>query len=105
MHDRGMIKWAPFDSVIGTKKMCYDVLEKKDYNEMPILSEEQLENIENIILSSYYSKCNIEIIYYYMGKYYKIIDKLKYIDKLKHQIILSKGKILCFNQIINVKYI
>lgn len=105
MHDRGMLKWAPFDSVIGTKKMCYDILSKKDYIEIPTLSEEQLTNIEKIILSSYYSKSNLKIIYYYMGKYYKIITKIKFIDKLKHQIILSNGKILYFTQIIDVKSI
>ena len=64
MHDRGMIKWAPFDSVTGTKKLCNDILKEKDYIEIPELSNEQLEEIENNILSSYYSKSNIMIFKY-----------------------------------------
>ena len=105
MRDRGMIKWAPFDSVIGTKKLCYDILKDKDYIELPTLSQEQLIDIENSILSSYYSKSNLKITYYYMGKIYFINSKIKYIDKIKQQLILSNGKILFFKQIINVKNI
>ena len=105
MRDRGMIKWAPFDSVIGTKKLCYDILKEKDYIQIPILSQEQLEDIESNILSSYYSKSNLKITYYYMGKIYNTNSKIKYIDKYKNQIILNNGKILFFKQILGVKNI
>ena len=105
MHDRKMVKWAPFNSVVNTKKICYEIQNKKNYIKIPTLSQDQLNEIENNILSAYYSKCYSIIKYYYMGKIYSITSKIKYIDKIKHQIILSNGNILSFNQIINVKNI
>ena len=97
--------WKPFNSVVSTKDMCTDIINNKNIIEMPSLSNDQLNDIENKIFTSYYSKCNLEILYYYMGKIYKIISLIKYIDKIKMQIILGNGKILYFKQIVNVKII
>ena len=103
INDRGMVKWAPFDSLMSSKKICYDILEEKSYQIMPILSDDELNEIENIILECFYNKEFIEIIYYYNGKFYKKTNKIKYIDKYKRQLILKDDFILYFKQIIKVK--
>ena len=41
MHDRGMIKWMPFNSVVSSKEIINSILKDKSKISMPILSEEQ----------------------------------------------------------------
>ena|SRR5574344_820169 len=103
IHDRGMIKWQPFDSLTSTKKMCYDILQNKNKIQIPILSEDQLIDLENNILKSYYNRDLVIINYYYDGKINTKEVKIKYLDKYKKQLILSDGSIIYFEQIINIK--
>ena len=39
MHDRGMIKWMPFNSVVSSKEIINSILKDKSKISMPILSE------------------------------------------------------------------
>ena len=103
INDRGMIKWQPFDSVTSTKKMCYDILQKKNYQQVPLLSEDQIKDIEELMLESYYNKEIVIITYYFDGKLLTKESKIKYLDKLKKQLILNDGAIIHFKQIINIK--
>ena len=103
INDRGMIKWQPFDSVTSTKKMCMDILQRKDYQRFPLLSEDQIKDIEELILESYYNKDIIFITYYHDGKCLTKEGKIKYLDKYKKQLILSDTSIIHFKQIINIK--
>lgn len=103
INDRGMIKWQPFDSVTSTKKLCYDILQKKNYQHVPLLSEDQLNDIEELIINSYYNKEIIIITYYFDGKILIKEAKIKYLDKYKKQLILNDTAIIHFKQIINIK--
>ena len=103
IHDRGMIKWQPFDSVTSTKKMCYDILKERSYKTPPILSEDQLALIEEVILDSYYNKDKVKIEYYYNGSILYKETKIKYLDKIKKQIICSDASIIHFKQIVKIK--
>jgi hypothetical protein len=105
IHDRGMLKWQPFDSVTSTKQMVLDILKQKDYQVMPTLSEEQINDIAETILEGYYNKTLVKISYYYAGKIYLKITKIKYLNKLKEQIILSDQTIIGFKQIIKIAMI
>ena len=103
IHDRGIIKWAPFDSVISSKKVIRDIENSKHKIVKPILSEDELNNIESIILDSYHNKDEIEIKYFYNGKYYKIKNIISKIDNIKKIIVLDNNKKIYFNQIVSVK--
>lgn len=105
IHDRGMLKWQPFDSVTSTKKMALDILKQKDYQVMPTLSEEQISEIAETILEGYYNKALVKITYYYAGKIYIKVTKIKYLNKLKEQIILNDQTIIGFKQVIKITMI
>ena len=102
MYDRGMVKWQPFDSLLSTKKMCSDILKKKNVKKMVILSEDQLNIIEKRIIASYYNKSLVNIIYYYNGNYFKKKSIIKYLDEYKKEIILNDGLVIHFGQIVNI---
>ena len=52
MHniERGIIKWMPFNSVISSKEVVNSILKEKSKIKMPILSEEQVINIEKTLI-------------------------------------------------------
>lgn len=103
MNDRGMKKWAPFNSLTNTNKMKHDLNKQKISIKMPILSEDQLEKIDNNIKEAYYNKDIINIEYYLNGAIINKKGKIKLIDYNKKQIILSDNTKLYYKQIINVK--
>lgn len=102
MSNRGMVKWQPFNAVKSGNSMIDNVLEKKNKVAMPILSEDQLYDIQNKILTAYEEKNTISIRFFRDGRYYQKDGKIVNIDSIKRKITLSDGFILYFSQIIDV---
>ena len=99
--DRKMLKWAPFDSVVSGKKVVNEVMHEKKKIKKPVLSEDQLKNIENKILDSYNSKDMVTISYYESGYIHNIASYIKKIDHI-NKIVYLNNKLIYFNQIMNV---
>ena len=64
IHDRGMIKWQPFDSLLSTKKVAKEIINEKSKVAMPTLSEDQLLNIEEKVLEAYYNGETVRYLLY-----------------------------------------
>lgn len=99
--DRKMLKWAPFESVVSTNKVMKEVMHEKNKIKKPILSIEQVEDIENKIINAYRDQDNINISYYEKGYIYNINSYIKKIDCINKLVYLN-NKIIYFNQITNV---
>ena len=82
MHDRGMIKWMPFNSVVSSKEIINSILKDKSKISMPILSEEQKDVNEQKLLIAYYSKSKINISYYQNGNINLINSYIIHLNKL-----------------------
>ena len=103
MNDRGIKKWQPFNSLGNTLKIKQELNKQKIKTSMPLLSEDQLEKIENNIKEAYYNKDLIIIHYYLNGNIIKKQTKIKNINYNSKKIILSDNTILYYKQIIKVK--
>lgn len=101
-NDRGMIKWAPFNSVINNKYIINSLIKEKSRISQPILSNEEMLEIEEKIINAYYSKSYVTITYYQNGYLENIAGKIKKIDKIYKIIYLEKTS-LFFKQIMNIK--
>lgn len=102
MHkERGMIKWAPFDSVVSNKEVIGSILKEKSKVKMPILCEEQKNTIEQALMFKYYANEKINISYFYQGKILTINERIKKIDSTFHKIYFENHTLL-FDQIIKV---
>lgn len=101
MSDRKMIKWQPFDSVMNSKKIVNELNFNKGKINIPILSEEQLLEIENNIIKAYECDLFIKIKYLKNGDVFLMNEKIKYIDKIKKRITFKNYSIVYFTQIIN----
>ena len=100
--NRGMIKWAPFNAVQSGNSMVNDVLKKKNKVTMPILSDDQIEVLEQKLINSYNNGNIITILYFKEGKYYKKRGIIGKIDRNMAKITLKDGFSVFFSQIIEI---
>ena len=105
MNDRGMKKWAPFDSLTNSKLMKEEISKKKQYIPMPSLSSDQLQVIEQNIIEAFYNKNDIKIYYYVNGKILNKIVKIIKLDYIKKNILLNDNTTIYYKQITNTKII
>lgn len=99
--DRGIIKWQPFESVTSTKSMIREINKEKSKIKHPLLSEEQINEIEQNLLLAFYEQNEIEIFYYKTGSIIKVKSNIKKIDSIHHKIYL-KNITLLFEQIVRI---
>lgn len=100
-EDRGMMKWAPFYSVLSEKEIN-DGVEKNNIDSKPDLSEDQISEIENTIIYAYNNKKEVEIKVYENHKIIKKDGTINKLDPIHKSIYLNKQSIL-FNNIIDIK--
>ena len=103
MSDRSKAKWAPFNSVAPGAEMVKDVLKRKNVVKMPILSEDQINDLENKLIYSYNNQVKISIKYFRAGRYYLREGIVANIDVLGRKIALNDEYNLFFSQIIEIK--
>lgn len=100
MQDRGMIKWAPFNSVVNSRYLVSEIEKEKSKIVKPTLSEEQIEEIENNILESLINQTPL-LFKIYQGGFIKEVDgTVIKIDTIKKKITLDNHKYLYFREII-----
>ena len=100
--NRGMVKWAPFAAVAPGNIMVNEVLARKNKVKMPILSDDQIENINNKIITAFHNKDIIKVRYYRGGKYYEKRGIIEEIDVNSAKIVLNDGYSVFFSQIIDI---
>ena len=103
--DRGMLKWQPFDSVMSGKKAVNEAYLKRQKIQIPILSEDQLNELNDLIKEAYYSNNTIKIHYFFSGNIIIKKAKIKNINYNKKQIILNDNTIIYYKQITKVEII
>lgn len=102
MNDRKMKKWQPFDSLTNSAKMKHELALKKQAATMPILSQDQLETINENIGNAYLNKILVRITYFSNNKILNVKSYIKKIDTINKKIILSDNLKISFNKLINI---
>lgn len=102
MHNRGMIKWAPFASVINGHQLLKEIQEEKSRITKPTLSEDQINYLEEIILEIYTSKTLADIYFYQFGHIYKIEGIITKINTTTKEITVNNQKSIFFMNILRI---
>lgn len=102
MNDRGMIKWQPFSSVAPSSYMVKDILKKKNKISKPILSNDQLEHLNKLIIECYYNQISLNIRYYKNASVNNIKGKIIKLDCSNSFIYMNNGLKLHFSQILSI---
>ena len=103
MQDRS-IKWAPFDSVINSTNTLNEVNNKRNIITKPILSDDQIELLNERIFESFTNHIKINLYIYSNEKILKLNGYINNINKYKKCITFNKNYIY-FNQILKIDII
>ena len=101
MNDRGIIKWAPFDSVISSSRLKKEIANKKEKLTKPVLSDDQKLIIEDNILQAYHENIPIKITLFNNNQIYIISKKIIKIIYVYQKIIFEDFSYIFFDQIIH----
>ena len=101
-EDRGMLKWAPFHSVMSEDEVL-DIFKMRERYPKPELSEDQINELEYLIVEAYNSKNMVELTVYNNGKYIQESGIITKLDGINKTVYLDKKPIL-FTNIIKFQY-
>lgn len=101
MSDRGMKKWAPYKSLFEQASSLQQARENKNVVEKPTISNEEAEEINNILVNY---QGQILIIKYYRNQ--KIIEDeivIKRIDAMEKKLYLTDRRVIKFSELVGLK--
>ncbi|NWO14879.1 YolD-like family protein [Virgibacillus sp.] len=100
VNDRGTIKWT---SIMMPEhiEMLQEMWKEQDYNEKPILDEQQKEEINTKLLMALANDLTVELKYFDKHDFYKVKGKITSINKQNKYISLA-GQCLPFECIMDV---
>ncbi len=102
MNDRKAKKFMPFDALEGFKESLNNIHRKYNYLEKPVLSEDQLEELDSLLLECYAKMNLINFDYYNDGVITNYTGFIDEIDVLKKCIILQDKKRFLISNIIKM---
>jgi hypothetical protein len=101
--DRGILKWAPFNSVNDTQEDA----DKLNFHRLsiakPQLSEDSLAELDTITKLAFESKSVVNIDFYQAGYLNQICGIIKKIDEIDHNLILLSSETININDILAIK--
>lgn len=100
MSDRGMMKWAPYKSLVEQSEFLEQMRYAKSKKSKPVISEDRAEEI-NQVLTNYHGEI-VTITYYADGYTYRIKTKIKKIDIENQLLVLPQGK-LKFSNLLRIE--
>lgn len=87
--DRGIIKWAPFDALVGYHTILSDMRYRMGKAAQPVLSDDQLLELNQNLMLAYKLNIEIEVTYFSDGYLKATFGNVKKIDWIKKFIVLS----------------
>ncbi len=100
-HERSF-KWLPFNSLIPLNNLKDAIQAEKNITTYPLLSEDELNTLQNNLLNAYHTKEEVTITYFYQHTLYHLQGIITTINYPKKLIILNKTTKLYFNQITHI---
>jgi hypothetical protein len=102
--DRGIIKWAPFDALVGYQTILSELRYKLGKKDHPQLSDDQYEELNRKLNFVFHHKIDVTIEYFsdgYVKSSYGTIKKLDFIHRL---IVLSTYEKIDSDSILNMSF-
>lgn len=102
MNDRGIVKWAPFNSVINGNQVLNEINYERNKISKPILSEEQITVLEENIITAYSERSIINLYFYKNGCINIINGQITKLDPVNKIITINNKTRIYFNNIIDI---
>ena len=98
--DRGMMKWAPYQSLIEQGKYLAEMREKRSRVPRPLISSDRAEEINEILIN--YGGERVKARYWQDGHIYEFVDDIKKIDGTGKTLYFSTRSI-AFKDLLNLE--
>ena len=102
MINRDIIKWQPYDSLVSSQKMINSIVNEKAKINKPILSSDQLNQLNDLIIEYFYEQINIIIKYYKNNNIYKTAGIIIDLNQSNKTITLNTNVKLHISQILQI---
>ena len=96
------MSWAPFNSVISGSNLMRELDLQRRKIKKPLLSDTQIEDINNLLTEALQTKGVVELKYYLNGYIYLKKGIIHNINPTK-EIIIIDNKVIHFKQVIGIK--
>jgi hypothetical protein len=100
--DRGIIKWAPFDALVGYSTLLNELRYKLNKKHKPVLSDDQYEELNRKLHFAFHHQIDIELEYFYDGYVNTSYGTIKKLDFIHKKIILSTFEKIDSDRILNI---
>ncbi|MGG0730674.1 YolD-like family protein [Bacillus paramycoides] len=108
MIDRGMMRWAPFSAIKEQIEGLNEIYDKQNEMPMPILDEQQLEEINAVVYLAMSKNLEVSIFYYKQKKIQLETGYIHYYDTSRNElrVIDKHDKVIYIyiNYITDIKY-
>ena len=104
-HDRGIIKWSPFDALSGRDEVLQKLLYELYKTQRATLSEDETQELNEKLQEAYQNNKQIAVEYYYDGYTYQTFGKIKKIDTIKKTITLDTLECFGVDDILEIKIV
>lgn len=108
IDDRGMMRWAPFSAIKEQFEGLNELYDKQNEVPIPILDEQKLDLINDIVCCAIAENKQISIFYHKQKKIQLEIGDIHYYDTSRNElrVIDKHDKVLCINinYITDIKY-
>ncbi|HKL60793.1 MAG TPA: YolD-like family protein [Acholeplasma sp.] len=101
--DRGLIKWRPFDALVGYQTVLSDMKYQRNKIEKPVIDEQQLYYLEYQLLKAQNENLEIEITYFYDGYVKESYGFVIRVDLMYKMIYLDTHEKIQADNIIDIK--
>ncbi|HCX9496691.1 YolD-like family protein [Staphylococcus epidermidis] len=98
---RGMAKWRPFATMSEQYQKLDEYMESQNKIDMPILSDEQIEQVNDAIIHYYNNKSLATIHYWKNGYIYEILGYIIKFDTFERYILIKDNNT---NKILNIPF-
>ncbi len=88
-QDRGIIKWAPFDALVGYHSLITELKYRLGKRNKPILSDDQYDELNRNLNIAFHQNLEIEIEFFNQGYSKYTFGRIRKIDWINKIVILS----------------
>ena len=104
-HDRGIIKWSPFDALSGRDEVLQKLLYELYKTQKVTLSDDETQEMNKTLDKAYKNDKQIAVEYYYDGYTYQTFGKIKKIDSTNKTIVLDTLESFNVDDILDIKIV
>jgi hypothetical protein len=102
--DRGIIKWAPFDALVGYHSLLEEMKHRLGKKDKPILSDDDFEELNRKLILALKETKEIEIRYFQDGYIHSTFGTIKKVDYTKKQLVLTTCETLAAADIVEISF-